>query len=213
MLPVFHDYSLEYPSTLFLMQRTLDDIRHKNHPEFIWFLEHQPVYTYGRLTPMHALPQESSIPCMAVSRGGQITYHGPGQLTVYPLIDLRRRGWTVTDWLRILHQWGLDALQALGLSVWSDSGFWTQNAQGVTQKIGSIGIHIQNGISYHGFSINRTQASLEAFQTIQPCGLTCSMTSLENRGLIMTHFSLAQHFWEHCPLALKNQRTMQDNVF
>jgi lipoate-protein ligase B len=151
--------------------------------DVVLFLEHPPVFTLGRrggrenlLVPESFL-ERSGIPVVHVERGGDITYHGPGQLVVYPILDLRGAGLGVTEYVEGLEEIMIGAASDFGVRASRDSrnrGVWVGN-----RKLGSIGIAIRHGIAFHGFAFN-VKLSLEPFGWINPCGLQeVGMTSLE----------------------------------
>ena len=138
----------------------------------IWICEHPPVFTLGLAgDPAHML-QRSNIPLVNTDRGGQITYHGPGQIVVYPLLDLRRFGLKVREYVQLLEQAIIDALIAVGVADAQRKptapGVYTlQN--GELAKIAALGIKIRKGCAYHGLSLN-VDMDLTPFQHINPCG-------------------------------------------
>lgn len=148
----------------------------------VLLLEHAPVFTLGRrgglgnLTVPEAFLQECGIPIMHVERGGDITYHGPGQLVGYPIVDLHAANLSVTGYVERLEEvmictaahWGVNAgRNAINRGVWVGGG-----------KLGSIGVAVRHGITFHGFALN-VNVSLEPFGWINPCGLQgITMTSL-----------------------------------
>ena len=134
----------------------------------IWLLEHPPVYTYGVAgRAEHLPPANCGVPILKVDRGGQVTFHGPGQLIVYALIDLRRRNLGVRDLVRLLEQAVLDLLEESGMRAERRTG-----APGVyvdDAKIAALGLRIRGGRSYHGLSLN-VDVDLAPFDAIDPCG-------------------------------------------
>lgn len=151
--------------------------------DVILFLEHPPVFTLGNrgglnnLTVSESFLEKAGIPVIQVERGGDITFHGPGQLVVYPIIDLRRARLTVVDYIENLEQvmiravadWGINAVRHP-----MNRGVWVGN-----NKLGSIGIAIRRGIAFHGMALN-VNLSLRPFGWINPCGLQDTrMTSME----------------------------------
>ncbi|MFO8085076.1 MAG: lipoyl(octanoyl) transferase LipB [Desulfobacterales bacterium] len=154
----------------------------ENFPDVVLFLEHTPVFTLGRKGGMENLKvsegmiRDSGAEIIPVERGGDITYHGPGQLVGYPVIHLPRNGLKVIDYvekleeamLQTVYQWGISA----GRNV-LNRGIWVEN-----RKLGSIGIAVKRGISFHGFSLN-VDVSLKPYEWINPCGLKdVSITSM-----------------------------------
>lgn len=133
----------------------------------IWIVEHPPVFTLGLNGKPEHLLQSSEIPLVNTDRGGQITYHAPGQLVIYTLIDMKRRGLGVRQLVTILEQAMIDALAQYGLKSKAKS-----DAPGVyidEKKIGAVGLRIKKGGSYHGLSLNNNM-DLSPFSLINPCG-------------------------------------------
>jgi len=158
------------------MQRFTDE-RTSETPDEIWVLEHDPVFTLGmNADPTHVLAP-GDIPVIKVDRGGQVTYHGPGQLVVYPLIDLRRAGLGVRDIVTALERAVILCVARYGIAATT-----RPKAPGVYvngSKIASVGIRVRRGASYHGVALNISM-DLEPFQRINPCGY---------EGLTMTQLS------------------------
>ena len=149
-------------------------------PERLLLLEHAPVYTIGRTPDRSSLldPAQLPHPLFTIGRGGQATYHGPGQLVGYPILDLNQRG-------RDLHR-HLRALEELITIALAQFGLMTHRREGLTgvwideRKIASIGVGVRRWVSYHGFAVNVTRESLPPFQAITPCGLGgVTMTALD----------------------------------
>ena len=134
----------------------------------IWLLQHPPVYTLGQAgKPEHLLHNPTGIPLVHIDRGGQITYHGPGQLIAYLLIDLARRHIKVRELVQLMEQAIIDTLGHYGLAAERKSG-----APGVyidEAKIAALGLRVKNGCSYHGLAIN-VDVDLAPFGGINPCG-------------------------------------------
>ena len=155
-----------YLPTWQAMQRFTDE-RTAETPDEIWLLEHEPVFTLGMNADAAHLLAPGDIPVVNVDRGGQVTYHGPGQLVVYPLIDLRRGGWGVRDIVTVLEQSVI-----LCLARYRITATTRPKAPGVyvaTSKIASVGIRVRRGASYHGLALN-VDMDLEPFRRINPCG-------------------------------------------
>jgi lipoic acid synthetase len=170
---------VEYEPTWREMQR-ITDTRDANTPDEIWLLEHPPVFTLGlNADPSHVLAA-GDIPVIKIDRGGQVTYHGPGQLVVYPLIDIRRAGLGVRDLVTALERALIEYCASLGITAECRKG-----APGVYvagKKIGSVGLRIRRGASYHGLAFN-VNMDLEPFGRINPCGYAgLQMTQLAAWG-------------------------------
>lgn len=158
---------------------------YERHGDSVLFLEHEPVYTTGRLGKAENLPTRGSeVPVKRIGRGGDVTYHGPGQLVGYVHVDLRARGRDVHAFLRSLEAGVIALLRKLGVEgVRSEgrTGVWVPAEAGSPpRKIASIGIGVRRGISMHGFALN-VSVDLDAFGAIVPCDLTgVTMTSVAN---------------------------------
>ena len=137
-------------------------------PDEIWLLEHPPVYTLGIAGKAEHLPRvDNGIPVVRIDRGGQITYHGPGQLVAYLLLDMRRRGLSVRPLVRRMEQAVIDLLAQYGIAARGDEA-----APGVyvgAAKIAALGLRIKHGCCYHGLALN-VDMDLSPFQDINPCG-------------------------------------------
>lgn len=143
----------------------------------IWLLEHHPVFTQGQNGKAEHVLNPGDIPVVQTDRGGQVTYHGPGQLMIYTLLDLRRKHFNIRQLVTALEQSIVDLLAAYHIDAFAKA-----EAPGVyvkDQKIASIGLRIRRGCSYHGVAFN-ISLDTEPFQRINPCGFT---------GLKMTHFA------------------------
>jgi lipoyl(octanoyl) transferase len=148
------------------MQRFTENRTAETRDE-IWFLEHPPVFTLGmNAKPEHVLAPRD-IPVVQIDRGGQVTYHGPGQLVVYPLLDVRRLALGVRELVVSLE----NAVISLAAS-WNIQAVGRRDAPGIYvdgRKLASIGLRIRRGCSYHGLAFN-VAMNLEPFQRINPCG-------------------------------------------
>jgi lipoyl(octanoyl) transferase len=136
----------------------------------IWLLEHPPVYTLGQAgRPEHLLPagRDSGIPVVKIDRGGQITYHGPGQLVTYLLIDLPRRRLKVRELVHLMEQALIDCLADYGIAGERKAGAPGVYVDGA--KIAALGLRVKNGCSYHGLALN-VDVDLAPFGWINPCG-------------------------------------------
>ena len=140
-------------------------------PDELWLCEHPPVYTLGRAgKPEHRL-SDNGIEMIRVDRGGQITYHGPGQAVIYLLIDLNRRGLGVRDFVSRIEQAMIDLLGEYGIHAGRRQGApgVYLNTENGPEKIASLGLRIRHGCSYHGLSLN-VDMDLTPFTAINPCG-------------------------------------------
>jgi lipoyl(octanoyl) transferase len=170
---------VDYEPTWREMQR-ITDTRDATTPDEIWLLEHPPVFTLGLNADAGHVLAAGDIPVVKIDRGGQVTYHGPGQLVVYPLIDIRRMGLGVRDLVTALERAVIDYCASLGIEAATRAGAPGVYVKG--QKIGSVGIRIRRGASYHGLALN-VNMDLEPFQRINPCGYAgLQMTQLASLG-------------------------------
>jgi len=162
--------------------RRRDAVIEQREPECLMLLEHTPTVTIGRtgvrgdvLADADALAARG-VAVAETNRGGEVTYHGPGQLVVYPILDLRRRGRNLHRYLRDLEAWLVALCRGYGVPAHADSphtGVWVED-----RKIASIGIAVRHWVAYHGVALNVT-TDLSQFDLIVPCGLRgVTMTSL-----------------------------------
>ncbi|MEM6775515.1 MAG: lipoyl(octanoyl) transferase LipB [Pseudomonadota bacterium] len=156
----------DYASTLEAM-RAFTDGRDKTTPDEFWLLQHPPVFTQGVAGRAEHLLAPGDIPVVSVDRGGQVTYHGPGQWVLYLLLDLRRRGLGVRALVTLIEQSLVDTLATFGISAAADPsapGVYVDGA-----KIAALGLRVRRGCSYHGLSLN-VDMDLEPFSRVNPCG-------------------------------------------
>lgn len=156
--------------------------RDKTSSDEIWFLEHEPVFTQGQAGKEEYVLSPGDIPVVQSDRGGHVTYHGPGQITGYLLIDLRRLGIGVRDLVDLIElslvetlaHWGIDAASR------SDApGVYVKSGEKSVAKIGSLGLRVRRGCSYHGLNFN-VDMDLSPWQRINPCGLGVEMTQMND---------------------------------
>ena len=142
--------------------------------EEIWFLEHEKVFTAGSSTPKEfKIDKINKIPVIKVNRGGKITFHGPGQLVIYPLINLKKRKKNIIDYINSLEDICIKAFEKSDIKLYrkkeKNRGLWVENKNEL-KKIIFIGLRYSKGIIHHGLSIN-FNLDLDNFQKIDPCGL------------------------------------------
>ena len=166
----------------------------------IWILEHAPIFTLGMNGSRAHLIAPGDIPVLQIDRGGQVTYHGPGQLVVYPLIDLKRAGLSVRALVTALESSIVNYAAALGINAQS-----RRDAPGVYvdgRKLASLGIRIRRGSSYHGLALN-VDMDLAPFERINPCGYEgLKMTQLADLGGPSSVAVVARDFAPHLVRAL-----------
>ncbi len=136
-------------------------------PDQLWLVEHPPVYTFGLNAKPEHLHDPGNIPVIRCDRGGQVTYHGPGQVVVYCLIDLRRLGLGVKNFVQKLEQSIIELLAGYGVTAERQAGAPGVYVHGA--KIAALGLRITRGASYHGIALN-VDMNLEPFARINPCG-------------------------------------------
>jgi lipoyl(octanoyl) transferase len=184
---------IDYQAGLRLQEQQVAAILDGTGGETILLLEHQPVYTIGRLRDQSSLRDPASLPFPVheINRGGQATYHGPGQLVGYPILNLNQRGRDLHDHLRKLEDVLIDACHHFGVQAGRREGLtgvWVEN-----RKLASIGVGVRKWVSMHGFAINITEESLPPFFAITPCGLDgVGMSCLEReagRGITVSEAS------------------------
>lgn len=178
----------DYQTTLAAMQ-AFTSTRDENTPDELWLTEHPPVYTLGLNRKDVRLPKNNT-PVVMVDRGGKITYHGPGQVVIYCLIDLRRRGLNVRQLVSILETSLIEVLASNGVSSHA-----RHDAPGVyvqSQKIASLGLRLKNQCCYHGLSLN-VDMDLSPFLAIDPCGYAgLSMTQMKDLGVTATFTEISE---------------------
>ena len=157
---------VEYEPTWRAMQ-VFTAQRSANTPDELWLLEHSPVYTQGQAGKPEHLIAATDIPVVPIDRGGQITYHGPGQIVAYVLVDLRRRGYGIRELVTRMEQAVIDALAAVGVSAERQAGAPGVYVAGA--KIAALGLRVKHGCTYHGLALN-VDMDLRPFTAINPCG-------------------------------------------
>lgn len=148
--------------------RSFNANRVDSTPDELWLLEHPPVYTLGQgADPSHGPKEPGEIPVVRVERGGEITYHGPGQLVAYTLVDLARRGLKVREFVRLLEQSVIDLLAAHGVMAGRMAGAPGVYVDGA--KVAALGVRVSRGRTFHGLALN-VDMDLAPFGRIDPCG-------------------------------------------
>ena len=161
-LPGLQDYQATWES-----MRRFTDVRDPDTPDELWLLEHPPVFTLGQAGRREHLRDPGEIPVIQVDRGGQVTYHGPGQLVAYLLLDLRRAGLGAKRLVQILERAVVELLARHGICADLRPGAPGVYVAGA--KIAALGLRVRRGCSYHGLSLN-VAMDLEPFRRIDPCG-------------------------------------------
>jgi len=182
--------TVEYVPTLQAM-RVLTERRDADTADELWVLEHPPVYTLGvRSDPRHLPKATTEIAIVRCNRGGEITYHGPGQAIVYTLVDLARRSLKVGDFVRMLEQSVIDLLAPFGVR-----GARRAGAPGVyveDAKVAALGLRVSRGRAYHGVALN-VDMDLSPFASIDPCGYAgLAVTQARDLGISGTALEVGE---------------------
>ncbi len=188
--PLAHDY---------MKERALQ-IATENAAEEVWLLEHPPLYTAGTSANASDLVEAERFDVFETGRGGQYTYHGPGQRVGYVMLDLRKRGRDVSAFVRGLEQWIIDTLAEFDVTAerrCGRVGVWVVREDGREEKIAAIGVRLKKWVSFHGISIN-VNPDLSHFGGIVPCGISeHGVTSLADLGKEVTLAQLDSALQKH----------------
>lgn len=185
-----------YPDAIAFMEQRVADIRAGTAPETIWLLEHPPLFTAGTSAKSSDL-LSPRFPVHETGRGGQYTYHGPGQRVAYVMLDLKKRQSQpdIKQFVCNLEEWIIQTLAEFdvdGYRVGGRVGIWTKKPDGNEAKIAAIGVRVRHWVTYHGISIN-LNPDLSHFSDIVPCGISdAGVTSLEDMKKHMTMEQLDQ---------------------
>ena len=200
---------IEYQTGLQIQNKRLESCL-DDGVETVILLEHEPVYTIGRLPDKSSLRNADRLPypVFEINRGGQATYHGPGQLVGYPILDLRLRGRDLHHYLRELERLLIGLLADFGIrgaSIEGKTGVWIED-----RKIASIGVGVRKWVTMHGFALN-VASELRGFESITPCGISgVRMTSISSElereiSLETVREKLVPHLYRHLePASLTN---------
>lgn len=180
--------------------RSFTDQRNDATPDELWELQHPPVYTLGQAGKREHLLRDIGIPLVPIDRGGQITYHGPGQLIMYLLFDLSRRQLKVRELVHLMEQALINCLNAWGLAAQrmdGAPGVYVPLASGALAKIAALGLRVRRGCSYHGLSLN-VDTDLSPFHAINPCGYAgLATTRLIDHGIHLPIDAVADQLRQH----------------
>ncbi len=185
------DAPVAYDDAVKAMEARVRAIREGTAGELVWLLEHPPLYTAGTSAQPGDLLDPDRFPVHATGRGGQYTYHGPGQRIAYAMLDLNRRGPDVRRYVHDLEDWVIGALGAFNVTGEQREGrvgIWVDRGGGREDKIAAIGVRIHRWVTLHGISIN-LDPNLDHFTGIVPCGIGeehLGVTSLVDLGLPVT---------------------------
>ena len=171
------------------------DQRDSSTADEIWFVEHEPVFTLGLNANREHLLATGDIPVVQIDRGGQVTYHGPGQLMIYLLLDLRRSGLGVRDLVTALEQSTVDLAADYGIQATSRAAAPGVYVEG--RKLASVGLRIRRGACYHGMALN-IELDLEPFSRINTCGFQdLDVTDLRGLGIAAARATIEANFERH----------------
>ncbi len=177
---VVRELGLQTYEPVWRAMQAFTDARTASTADEIWFTQHEPVFTLGINTAPEHLLAPGDIPVIQIDRGGQVTYHGPGQLMIYPLIDLRRAGLGVRELVTALEQSVVGLAAEFGIEAASRCDAPGVYVDGV--KLASVGLRIRRGSSFHGMALN-VDVDLEPFSRINPCGFRgLEVTDLRRLG-------------------------------
>ena len=184
---------VDYDRAVAMMESRVDNIRNQNLNEQVWFLEHSPLLTAGTSANEADLIEPDLLPVFKTGRGGEYTYHGPGQRVCYCMLDLSKRGQDIRNYVACLEQWIINALDRLNIKaerrenrvgVWVSRPDKPRLSDGSIpdDKIAAVGIRVRKWVAFHGISIN-VDPDLSHYNTIVPCGVTGhGVTSLLDLG-------------------------------
>jgi len=180
-----------YEAAVQEMERRVEQIRAGAACQLVWLLEHPPLYTAGTSADPGDLLAPDRFPVYRTGRGGQYTYHGPGQRVAYVMLDLKQRGQDVRRYVTDLEEWVIRALAQFnvrGLRREGRVGIWVERSGGREDKIAAIGVRVRRWVTFHGIAVN-VEPDLSHFEGIVPCGIgeeKLGVTSLVDLGLPVT---------------------------
>ena len=207
------DELVQYPEAIKYMEECVDNIIHNKENGNIWFLEHPAIYTVGASSKDEDLLDKNVLPIYKTSRGGQITYHGPGQRVVYLMLNLKKifspKEPDLSSFVRILEEVIIECLGSLGIvsqTVKGGPGVWVKTKKNTFDKIAAIGIRVRKWVCYHGIAVN-INPNLDHFKGIIPCGIKeHGVTSLEELGCKILMNDFDRIFKKTLEKELKNAR-------
>ncbi len=180
------DGLIDYEQAVRTMEDRVAAIRAGEADELVWLLQHPPLYTAGTSAKASDLLDPSRLPVFQTGRGGQYTYHGPGQRIAYVMLDLQRRGMDIRGYVALLEDWLIATLHRFNLRGERREGrvgIWIDRGHGKEDKIGAIGVRVRRWVTYHGIALN-VEPDLSQYAGIVPCGIQeHGVTSLVDLGL------------------------------
>jgi lipoyl(octanoyl) transferase len=187
------DGLVAYPEAVQAMETRVAAIRAGTAPELVWLLEHPPLYTAGTSAQPDDLLRPQRFPVYASGRGGQYTYHGPGQRVAYVMLDLKRREADLRRYVQDLEEWVIRTLARFNVRGERRDGrigIWVARSGGREDKIAAIGVRVRHWVTFHGVAVN-LDPDLEHFSGIVPCGIDSGpdsrfgVTSLHDLGIVI----------------------------
>jgi lipoyl(octanoyl) transferase len=182
------DALVDYPEAVAEMEARVAAIRAGTAAELVWLLEHPPLYTAGTSAVATDLLDPGGLPVYRTGRGGQYTYHGPGQRIGYAMLDLRARGGDIRLYVRMLEEWLIRALRQFaitGVRREGRVGIWVVERDGTENKIAALGVRVRHWVTFHGVALN-VEPNLRNFGGIVPCGIRQhGVTSLAAQGILV----------------------------
>ncbi|MDK3159511.1 lipoyl(octanoyl) transferase LipB [Kamptonema cortianum] len=192
---------IPYPEAMKWMENRVQDLQKGEATPCAWFLEHPPLYTLGSRGKEEDIFSSAKLPVFNSGRGGQVTYHGPGQRIVYLMIDLKSHYEDIRRYVYELEGWIIDALHHLGIQGERREGrvgIWVQK-EGKDSKIAALGVRVQKWVTSHGFALN-INPNLKAYDDIIPCGLSqYGVTSLQDLGVVTSMEEVDAILHQTCP--------------
>jgi len=162
---------IDYEVAIKFLEKRVEDVINGKKPELLWILEHKPIFTAGTRSKKNEILNKK-ISVSKTSRGGKITYHGPGQKVVYFVLNLNERGKDIRKLIKLIENCIIKILKEYGIKSFNDKkniGIWV-SVNGNAKKVAAIGIRVKKWIAFHGFSINISN-DLEVYKNIVPCGI------------------------------------------
>jgi len=197
---------VDYSSAVDAMEAHVGLVAQGQASERLWFLQHPPLYTGGTSAKPADLLNAGTFPVFETGRGGEYTYHGPGQRVVYVMLDLSARGRDVRAFVQSLEAWLIRVLADFGVEAGIRDGrigVWVEKPNGEEAKIAAIGIRVRKWVSFHGISLN-VAPDLSHFDGIVPCGISAfGVTSLADLGINVSMEEVDAALMKHAPEYLK----------
>jgi lipoyl(octanoyl) transferase len=192
---------IDYQESTEWMDSYVKSIQNQTEPSLIWLLEHPPLYSMGTSAQINDILNKNLFPIYDSNRGGQITYHGPGQRIIYCMIDLNKGTKDIRHYVSTLEQWMINVLDHIGIIAERRKGrvgLWVQT-DNTEKKIAAIGVRVQKWVTSHGISLN-INPNLKHFQGIVPCGISdFGITSIFDLGISITQEEIDTLIQNYCP--------------